>query len=142
MDPIYIDVGDTVQDSGVGPGTVTGFYKDFPQVNGKAVGRLTRTDGAVFGPNGTLRLPEGVAPALIPAAITGLGLPKQSWNPPAAPVAAPAVAVQDDAPLAPLEVSHDSSDDDVEGGTPLDTTVGVPTGNAEVKDVADDSSHN
>lgn len=54
MSPDYIQVGDTISDSPVGPGVVTGITEaGYPQVNHVAVGRLTRTDGVVFDPKGS-----------------------------------------------------------------------------------------
>jgi len=50
----YLAIGDTVSDSPVGPGTITGITDaGFSQVNHVAVARLTRTDGIVFDPHGT-----------------------------------------------------------------------------------------
>ena len=54
MSPDYLQVGDTVADSPVGPGVITGITDaGYPQVNHVAVGRLKRTDGVVFDPRET-----------------------------------------------------------------------------------------
>lgn len=51
MHPDYLQVGDTVAESGVGPGTITGITDaGYPQVNHVAVARLIRTDGITFDP--------------------------------------------------------------------------------------------
>lgn len=51
MDPNYLAIGDTIEDSPVGPGTITGITDaGYPQVNYIAVARLRRTDGVVFDP--------------------------------------------------------------------------------------------
>ena len=52
--PDYFQVGDTIADSPVGAGVITGITEaGYPQVNHVAVARLTRTDGAVFDPYGS-----------------------------------------------------------------------------------------
>lgn len=52
MDPDRVRVGDTVADSPVGPGVVTGFTEvGYPLVNKVAVTWIKRTDGAVFDPH-------------------------------------------------------------------------------------------
>ena len=49
----YIQVGDTVAESPVGPGTVTDITDaGYPRVNHVAVACLKRTDGVVFDPYG------------------------------------------------------------------------------------------
>lgn len=54
MNPDYLQIGDTVADSPVGPGVITGITDaGYPQVNHVAVGRLKRTDGVVFDPRNT-----------------------------------------------------------------------------------------
>lgn len=51
MNPEYLEIGDTVADSPVGAGTITGITEaGYPQVNRIAVGRLIRSDGVVFDP--------------------------------------------------------------------------------------------
>lgn len=51
MNPDYLQVGDPVKDSPVGPGVVTGITEaGYPQVNDQAVAVLIREDGAVFNP--------------------------------------------------------------------------------------------
>lgn len=53
MNPEYLEVGDTVADSGMGAGVITGFTeRGYPQVNNVACAWLIRTDGARFDPNG------------------------------------------------------------------------------------------
>lgn len=53
MSKDYIQVGDTVSESPVGPGTVTDITDaGYPRVNRVAVVYLKRTDGAVFDPHG------------------------------------------------------------------------------------------
>ena len=53
MSPDYINVGDDVAESPVGPGKVTDITQaGYPQVNGVAVACLKRTDGVVFDPYG------------------------------------------------------------------------------------------
>jgi hypothetical protein len=78
MSPDYLQVGDTIADSPVGPGVITGVTEaGYPQVNHVAVGRLKRTDGVVLDPRGTYAKleevkvePEGPpAPVAPPAAI-------------------------------------------------------------------------
>jgi hypothetical protein len=52
MDKDYLAVGDTVQDSPVGAGTVTGITaRNYPQVNYVAVAWLYRTDGVLYDPH-------------------------------------------------------------------------------------------
>ena len=54
MNPDELRIGDTIADSPVGAGTITGITEaGYPQVNHVAVGRLIRTDGVVFDPRGT-----------------------------------------------------------------------------------------
>jgi hypothetical protein len=54
MQPDCLQVGDTVEDSPVGSGIITGITEaGYPQVNYVAVARLRRTDGAVFDPYGS-----------------------------------------------------------------------------------------
>ena len=49
----YLQVGDLVKDSPVGPGVITGMTEaGYPQVNHVAVAVLIREDGAVFNPHG------------------------------------------------------------------------------------------
>lgn len=51
MSPNYLQIGDTVADSPVGAGVITGITEaGYPQVNHVAVARLKRTDGVVFDP--------------------------------------------------------------------------------------------
>jgi hypothetical protein len=51
MHPDYLSIGDTIADSPVGAGEVTGITDaGYPQVNHVAVVYLTRTDGVVFDP--------------------------------------------------------------------------------------------
>lgn len=71
MDPRVLNVGDTIEYSTVGAGVITGFYHSYPMVDGKAVGNLTRTDGAKFGVGGSLALPSAVAPTPVPVAPVG-----------------------------------------------------------------------
>ena len=53
MNPYEFRVGDTVSDSPVGAGTITGTTeRGYPQVNHVAVVFLKRTDGVVFDPHG------------------------------------------------------------------------------------------
>jgi len=53
MNKQYIAIGDTVAESPVGPGTVTGVTQaGYPQVNHVAVVCLKRTDGVIFDPYG------------------------------------------------------------------------------------------
>lgn len=57
MNPNYIDVGDTVAESPVGPGKIT--YIDHAsniEVNGNAVGWIKRTDGVLWDPRGKYSL--------------------------------------------------------------------------------------
>ncbi len=52
--PDHFAIGDTVADSPNGPGTITDITDaGYPQVNGVAVARLKRTDGATFDPYGS-----------------------------------------------------------------------------------------
>jgi hypothetical protein len=54
MQPDCLQVGDTVEDSPIGSGVITGITEaGYPQVNHVAVARLRRTDGAVFDPYGS-----------------------------------------------------------------------------------------
>lgn len=47
----YLEEGDDVEESPVGPGKITGFSeRGFPQVNHVTVARLKRTDGIIFDP--------------------------------------------------------------------------------------------
>lgn len=56
LSPDYLQIGDTIADSPVGPGTITGITEaGYPQVNHVAVARLKRTDGIVFDPYDTFR---------------------------------------------------------------------------------------
>lgn len=56
MRPDCLQVGDTVADSPVGPGVITGITEaGYPQVNHVAVARLKRTDGVVFDPYGSYK---------------------------------------------------------------------------------------
>ena len=51
MSPDYLQIGDTVEDSPVGPGVITGITEaGYPQVNYVAVACLKRTDGVIFDP--------------------------------------------------------------------------------------------
>ena len=51
MNSNYLQIGDTIADSLVDTGTITGITDaGYPQVNHVAVGRLKRTDGFVFDP--------------------------------------------------------------------------------------------
>lgn len=53
MNPNELRIGDAVEDSPVGPGTITDFTDaGYPKVNDIAVACLKRTDGAVFDPFG------------------------------------------------------------------------------------------
>lgn len=53
MNPDYLSIGDTVADSGMGAGEITGFSeRGFPQVNRVTCAWLIRTDGARFDPYG------------------------------------------------------------------------------------------
>lgn len=53
MDSNRLNVGDTVADSGMGPGEITGFSeRGFPMVNRVTCAWLIRTDGARFDPYG------------------------------------------------------------------------------------------
>lgn len=53
MDPNYLNVGDTIADSGMGAGVITDFTeRGYPRVNGVACAWLIRTDGVRFDPNG------------------------------------------------------------------------------------------
>ena len=53
MHPDYIQIGDTIAESPVGPGVMTGVTDaGYPQVNHVAVVCLKRTDGKVFDPFG------------------------------------------------------------------------------------------
>jgi hypothetical protein len=79
MDENVLNIGDTVAESGVGPGTVDGFDRNgYPMVNGQAVGRLTRTDGRRFGGSaGTLRSPDNAGAKrepVQPVGTTGVGV--------------------------------------------------------------------
>ena len=52
MIPDQVQVGDTVEDSPVGGGKVTGITeRGYPQVNHVAVTWLRRTDGGVYDPH-------------------------------------------------------------------------------------------
>lgn len=52
MNPEYLEIGDTIEDSPVGSGTITGVTeRGYPQVNHVAVAWLKRTDGIVFNPH-------------------------------------------------------------------------------------------
>lgn len=54
MNPDYLQIGDTVEDSPVGAGEITGITQaGYPQVNYVAVGWLKRTDGVLWDPRGT-----------------------------------------------------------------------------------------
>ena len=54
MDPENLRIGDTIEDSPVGAGTITGASeRGYPQVNHVTVARLRRTDGVIFDPHGT-----------------------------------------------------------------------------------------
>lgn len=100
MDPRFLHVGDEVASSGVGGGKVTGWHQQggamYPEVNGKAVGRLTRSDGAVFGPLGSLKLPDDLwqppQQAVQPVGLDGGGAPAPVPAPPAKAAQAPAPA--------------------------------------------------
>lgn len=72
MDREILNIGDVVTDSNVGPGVVSGFYRGYPQVNGKAVGQLTRADGQKYGPTGRLRLPEDKRLPDVPVQAVGI----------------------------------------------------------------------
>ena len=51
MNQESLEVGDTVSDSPVGPGSITSITQaGYPRVNEVAVAWLERTDGAVFDP--------------------------------------------------------------------------------------------
>lgn len=53
MNPEYLVVGDTIEDSPAGPGTITSITQaGWPRVNEIAVGCLRRTDGVLFDPYG------------------------------------------------------------------------------------------
>jgi hypothetical protein len=61
MSKDYIQVGDTVAESPVGPGTVTDITDaGYPRVNYVAVACLKRTDGAVFDPHGHYAKKEAI----------------------------------------------------------------------------------
>lgn len=52
MSPDYLQVGDTVSSSPVGPGSITDITeRGYPRVNDVAVAWLVRTDGVVFNPH-------------------------------------------------------------------------------------------
>lgn len=56
MRPDYFAIGDAVEDSPVGPGTITDISEaGYPRVSHVAVGCLRRTDGVVFDPFGHYR---------------------------------------------------------------------------------------
>lgn len=56
MNSDYLAIGDAVEDSPVGPGTITDISEaGYPRVNHVAVGCLRRTDGVVFDPFGHYR---------------------------------------------------------------------------------------
>lgn len=51
MDPKFVGVGDSVAESPVGEGTVTGISAaGYPEVDGVPVAILVRSDGAVWNP--------------------------------------------------------------------------------------------
>lgn len=53
MSPDYLEIGDTVAESPVGPGVITDITDaGYPRVNHVAVACLKRTDGVVFDPYG------------------------------------------------------------------------------------------
>ena len=53
MSPDYIEVGDEIEDSPVGPGKITGVtMAGYPQVNDVAVTWIRRVDGVVWDPHG------------------------------------------------------------------------------------------
>lgn len=53
MNPNELNEGDTVAESPVGPGKITGFSeRGYPQVNEVTVACLKRTDGKFFDPHG------------------------------------------------------------------------------------------
>lgn len=59
LHPEYLNIGDPISHSPVGPGMVTGYNRQgYPLVNGQAVGTCTRADGAKFGPMQQLRKPD------------------------------------------------------------------------------------
>jgi hypothetical protein len=52
MNPEYLEIDDTIEDSPVGPGTITGItQRGYPQVNYVAVAWLKRTDAIIFNPH-------------------------------------------------------------------------------------------
>lgn len=56
MNPNFLAIGDDVEDSPVGPGTVTDITEaGYPRVNHVAVGCLRRSDGVEFDPFGHYR---------------------------------------------------------------------------------------
>jgi len=53
MSPTHFGIGDPIDASPVGPGSITDVTDaGYPQVNGVAVACLRRADGAVFDPYG------------------------------------------------------------------------------------------
>lgn len=102
MDPKFLRIGDLVAHSSVGAGKVTGFTKGgYPEVNGRAVGNLVRTDGEKYGgAASTLQLDPAHAPAgevVAPLASMGdPGTPAPAVAPPA-----PAVVLPEGASLGP-----------------------------------------
>ena len=62
MSPDYLQIGDTVADSPVGAGEITGITEaGYPQVNHVAVACLKRTDGVVFDPYGHYKKSAAIA---------------------------------------------------------------------------------
>lgn len=55
----YLEIGDPITDSPVGPGRITGFTdRGYPRVNGVAVVYCVRSDGAIYDPHSTDRKPH------------------------------------------------------------------------------------
>lgn len=76
MNPNHLEIGNTVEDSPVGPGTITGITDaGYPQVNRVAVGCLRRTDGVVFDPSGAYKKKPNHNPpsSTSPSAVSGGG---------------------------------------------------------------------
>lgn len=119
MDPKVLNIGDTVAHSSVGPGAITGFQGNYPMVNGKAVGNLTRTDGRKFGGMASeLTLanaapPNPVSPVGVHNApgLSTPGTPTPAPPPPAPPVAPPVAPTPATVPPLGLTVEAATPDD-------------------------------
>ena len=71
MSKDHLAVGDSIDDSPVGPGMITSITDaGYPRVNHVAVARLTRTDGVVWDPHGSYERDKQKHKELMAKAIT------------------------------------------------------------------------